>query len=248
MIDYLKTYAARYLSGDFALDRDIQLKLEHSLRVGDLAARIGREEGFAPREQQLLEFAGLFHDYGRFEQLRRFKTFSDGRSCDHGKLSARLVREDRLLDDFSSVERGAVCAVLAQHNQRAMSPRLSPLARLLTGAVRDADKIDIMPILLEYVETRENPSIVWSLDPRPELSPAVEASLRKHTSPENNDFRTELDFLASKLGWAYDLATSSGRRIFHECAYLPRLRAGLPALPVVCELFDEAEAFLQADL
>ncbi len=241
---YFRSYAERFYTGDPAVDRNFRLKLEHSLRVRDLAVAIGRDEAFPERELQLLETAALLHDFGRFEQFRRFGTFADRVSVDHGRLSARLVREQNLLRAFAPAEQTAIYAALAQHNQLTISPRLAPLPRRLTGALRDADKLDIMPILLDYLQHPDNPAIVWNLSPEPKLSAPVATALREHRTPPYSELRTALDFLVSKFGWVYDLATLSGCRRFRENRFLDRLAALLPPNPEALALFHDATQFL----
>lgn len=55
----------------------IALKLDHSLRVAQVCRRIAQSEGFSGQDCNLAWLVGLLHDIGRFEQLRRWNTFSD---------------------------------------------------------------------------------------------------------------------------------------------------------------------------
>lgn len=83
--DYVDAYDAR--------NPRISLKVDHTLRVADLAARIATAEGLAPDDVDLAWLIGLLHDMGRFEQIRRWGTFSDARSTSHAALGIEVVLE-----------------------------------------------------------------------------------------------------------------------------------------------------------
>lgn len=69
----------------------IALKVEHTLRVAELSERIAREAGFTPAGIDLAWLCGLLHDIGRFEQLRRWDTFSDAASASHAALGVEVL-------------------------------------------------------------------------------------------------------------------------------------------------------------
>ena len=61
-----------------ATDEKIKLKIDHTYRVAELCERIAKAEQ-------------MVHDVGRFEQLRRYGTFSDADSIDHAALGADIL-------------------------------------------------------------------------------------------------------------------------------------------------------------
>lgn len=69
----------------------IALKLDHSLRVAQVCRRIAQSEGFSEQDCNLAWLIGLLHDIGRFEQLRRWNTFSDAQSTSHADLSVDVL-------------------------------------------------------------------------------------------------------------------------------------------------------------
>lgn len=64
----------------------IALKVKHTYKVAAIGERIARAEGLDPDEVDLAWLCCLLHDIGRFEQLRRWNTFRDGRSVSHAAL------------------------------------------------------------------------------------------------------------------------------------------------------------------
>ena len=80
-------YAAPYNIQD---DR-IRLKIEHTYRVAALCERIAKSLGLNGSDIDMAWFLGMFHDIGRFEQVKRYGTFDDSKSTDHAALSADIV-------------------------------------------------------------------------------------------------------------------------------------------------------------
>ena len=82
-----KEYTDRYDSS-----RDmIRLKIEHTYRVCGLCQQIAKSLDLPEEEVDVAWLTGLLHDVGRFEQLRRYGTFSDADSIDHAALGADIL-------------------------------------------------------------------------------------------------------------------------------------------------------------
>lgn len=88
-----------------------------------------------------VEFAyamGILHDIGRFEQLKRYHTFHDAKSCNHAFLSADLLKEFGIHDsklDFC----------IRWHSAYQL-PECEESLRQMAELLRDADKIDIIRV------------------------------------------------------------------------------------------------------
>ncbi len=82
-----------YVAAYDATNPRIALKVEHAKRVADLCERIAKSEGLRQADVDLAWLIGLLHDIGRFEQVRRWDTFSDMRSTSHAALGAEVLFE-----------------------------------------------------------------------------------------------------------------------------------------------------------
>lgn len=80
-----------YVEAYDSCNQRIALKIEHSKRVAGLCERIAENNGLKQDDLDLAWTIGLLHDMGRFEQLRRWGTFSDARSTNHAKLGAEVL-------------------------------------------------------------------------------------------------------------------------------------------------------------
>lgn len=49
---------------------------------------------------ELAELIGLLHDIGRFEQIKRYNTFIDKNSINHGQLGVKILFDDNQIRRF----------------------------------------------------------------------------------------------------------------------------------------------------
>ena len=239
-----RRYAEGFLSGREAEDCGVTLKIEHTFRVLDEMERIAAAEEFAPEEKRLCRYAALLHDLSRFEQFVRYRTFRDAESFDHGDRSAELAEELGFTAGLSREEAEAVLLAVRRHNKIALPAEPGGLPTVPSRAVRDADKLDIMRLFLDYLDRPENPAVVFSLNPDTPISPDVLTALRERRSPNHAVMRSVNDFAAAKLIWAFDLNYRHSRREFLRRGYFDRLMTHLPRQRDVEELCKEAVAFL----
>ena len=173
----LVAYAESFYTDDEQLNRNLRLKLAHTFRVRDETTALAAAEAFPPEQARLAVRAALLHDLSRFEQFSRFRSFNDAESFDHGDRSAELAVSRRCLDDLTQPEQDDVLAAIRVHNKVAVPPGLTLRAGKLARAVRDADKLDILPILIGYLKDPENKSIACGPASTPERSPLTRDSI-----------------------------------------------------------------------
>lgn len=120
-------------------------KYYHSIRVMDLAILIAKYASFNDCDTEVAAIAGLLHDYGRFEQWAKYKTYKDKDSIDHGDLAVeRLFKDNEIVDyklDFNDYDE--VYDAIKYHNKYSIPDSLSKHNELLCKVIRDADKLDI---------------------------------------------------------------------------------------------------------
>ena len=97
---HVKKAFAEYTAAYNADDPKIKLKIDHTYRVAALCERIAKAAGMCAYDVELAWLSGMLHDVGRFEQIKRYNTFSDADSVDHAKFSADLLFKDGLISTF----------------------------------------------------------------------------------------------------------------------------------------------------
>lgn len=237
--DVLRRMRARFvgLAGAYA-DRmgarreHIVLKRDHSLRVHALATRIVAGEGLTPSLPHLA--AALLHDIGRFPQYERFGTYRDDQSVDHGEEGAAFLADSDFLAAFEDRERECIVQAVRQHNKRELPADLDPLTRSICEAVRDADKLDIVPVVLSRMQADgpRDPVITLGLADEPQAwSGAVLAAVAAGANPSYRDLTYINDFALLLASWGPMLVHGASRSIFAGRGYLDRLFALLPDSP-----------------
>lgn len=227
-------YTDDFLSNNDEFDKNIQLKIKHSLLVQKEARSLATAEQFPPRLAAITEIAALFHDIGRFEQLKKFNTFVDCKSIDHGELGREVLNKTQMLAILPKKDAKIIHEATALHNKRALPDNLEGETLLVTRAVRDADKLDIMRVLLnEYAKGKLDPTVILHLEESDEISPKVMAHLDNNETPSIADFKTLTDFKLAQMAWVYDLNYANSIQEFKSRKYHLQIAGHLPDAPLV---------------
>ena len=95
----------KYVSNYNSENGRIKLKIEHIKRVAEISRKLAKNLNLTDEQIDLAEAIGIFHDIGRFEQVRIYDTFSDKDTVNHAELGVKILFEDNLIDDFEIEEK-----------------------------------------------------------------------------------------------------------------------------------------------
>lgn len=230
-----------YVAAYDATNPRIALKVEHTLRVAELCERIAREAGFTPAGVDLAWLCGLLHDIGRFEQLRRWDTFSDAASTSHAALGVEVlfgnegdtgVADDdgsaagtigiihRFIDPNDELEE-VIRAAVGFHSDYRLPEDLNVRTHAICDVVRDADKLDILRVAsTDTVETVLNATEDELLASA--VSPAIEDAFFEHHTAHYSERVTPVDYLVNLACFAFELVYPTSLEIADEQEYLYR--------------------------
>ncbi len=238
-------YANRFLTAEPLFNRNIILKREHSLRVRRECTEIVKSLEISDHDRFLAEVAGLFHDVGRFEQYTRHRTFVDLKSEDHGQLGIAVLKKLNFLDGFDAADAGHILTAISCHNRRAIPEEVSGRELLMSKVVRDADKLDIMHIMIDYFRHPEtNDTVTLDLEDSPAISEPIIRSVSRRENVAMRDLRTVTDFKIAQLGWVYDLNFPRSFQIYLERGYHYELLKHLPENPEISGLFEIIDSYI----
>ena len=229
-----------YVAGYDAENPRIALKVAHTMRVTELCERIARETGFTEAGVDLAWLCGLLHDIGRFEQLRRWDTFSDARSASHAAIGVEVLFGrgtegadalpydgtatgiiHRFIDPDDEAE-AIIRAAVAHHSDFRLPGDLDARTRAFCDLVRDADKLDILRVAcqdtVETVIGADEEALLAS-----GISPAIEDAFFEHRTASYADRVTPVDYLVNLACVAYELAYPASLEIADEEGYLYQL-------------------------
>jgi hypothetical protein len=231
LLRWFESYVAPFCDTDPEGLRNIRLKIEHTRKVSDNMHLLATGEGLSPQEGLCAAAVALLHDVGRFPQYRRWRTFRDKESDNHARLSIEVIREHGILGALSSDERLLIEEAVRFHNLLAVPQRMKSSTSRFLRLIRDADKLDIWPIFLEYFVTPEHERASATMLGLPDL-PGVSPDCLQQLS-DGNIVRLESvgcinDFKLLLISWVYDLNFSTSYRLVDHNKYLHKLELLLP--------------------
>ena len=227
-----------------------ELKRSHSLRVADNAALLAAGLQLAPGDILLARAAGLVHDIGRFSQFRDHGSLSDDDTTDHG-AEGRTTLEAMTAGFFGDAEeRNRLFTAVQYHNRRTADiPVLETESAELLKLLRDADKLDIMEVVLGSVAAdgfRDLPVMLPHMGPGRELTPGLLDKAVSASGLNIAELRTVADMLLMTASWFYDLNYPASHRLAARRGFLTRLRGELPATAETEKFFRNLESISQA--
>lgn len=241
------SYVDSYASSDPQIQYNIDLKKEHTLRVCTEITRIGVSEGFTETDLRLAQTIALLHDIGRFEQYTRFKTFSDKRSVNHAELGVTVIKETGVLRDVPDVERNLIIDAITFHNLACLPEGLTERTSLFARLIRDADKLDIVNIMITLYRNPDGnarKSFELALPDNAGLSPNAIEAIYRESIVNFADMNSPDDFKILQMAWIFDLNYVWSLRQFNDRNYLASLKDALPDSDTVRDLYS----FLQKKL
>ena len=238
---FFTKYASAYLSEDEDLRRNTVLKRDHTLRVCSLSGKIAASLSLDGTDAGIAKLVALLHDIGRFEQYAAYRTFSDLHSENHSAVGLRVIREHSLLSSLAEDERDLVLRAIELHNVQSLPAKLDERTCLHAKIIRDADKLDILPIVLDYQSTRhieKNPAMEGKLPDTPGFSPEVIERILASETISNGIRRNQNDVLLVQMAWLMDLNFPWSFRYAIEQRFAERMRALLPDDPQIERAYE----------
>jgi hypothetical protein len=225
-------YCRSFCSSTREDQRNITLKEEHTHHVCGNIVQIARGLSLDEDRVVLAEAVALYHDIGRFPQYQKFKTFKDSISVNHAALGAKVLVEQNVLQDLPRHEQDIVIRCVALHNTYSIPEGLDPDTLLFLKLVRDADKLDIWRIAIEYYgqpEEGKATAVGLGLSDVPGYSPEVLAALKNEQMVQMSTLKTLNDFKLLQLAWIFDLNFTGSLRMVADRRYIEMITALLPA-------------------
>lgn len=228
MIDILKAKKefSKYVKNYDLEDDKIQMKVQHIERVSQIAKKLAIKLELKEEDVKLAELIGLLHDIGRFEQLKKFNTFNDRKSVNHGEYGVEvlfnkntgIIRnfiEDKQYDEIIKK------AILSHNRNKKDIPNdLTTRELLHTKLIRDSDKIDILNIL-----TFEKKEVAWE---KADLSDEVitkeiyEEFMEKGRIDYKNK-KTSADSLVGHFAYAFDFNFPDSIKFIKQQNYFEKI-------------------------
>lgn len=247
--DWFASFVAIFWAETLEEQRNYSLKIAHTWRVREIIERLAEELALPPPERHLAAALALCHDVGRFPQYRDYGTFNDAVSTDHAALSVQTMKAEGVLENLTAEDRGVLLQGVALHNAFTLPAGLDPAVERYARLLRDADKLDIWSVLIDYCdsapETRAT-AVAWGLPETGACSAEALSEILAGRTIERSFIKCVDDFKLLQLSWVYDLNFPVSREILAERGYIEALIALLPDQPECREVAAQIRAQLRA--
>ncbi len=237
-------YAQGFCEAELEHKDMLLLKVHHSHEVlRHMRHLVERENVLFPHARACL-LAALYHDVARFYQFSLWRTFKDSPGCNHGLLGVKILKEKQFLQEETKHIQTQVLAAVGMHNRFKVPPKIPQDIALITYAVRDADKLDILRIMAEHFRKKEGLSsavVLHAKDDAQGWSPKIVDAVLQGRVASYGDIQYVNDFKLLLGTWLHDLYFASSRSAFATSGYMQGILQDLPHIAEV----DEAKAHIE---
>lgn len=231
-MDLFEEYVKNY---DFN-DSDISYKYKHTLRVQALCKLIAKELGLNKREIEIASLCGLYHDIGRFEQDKRYNSFQDTKTFDHGDFGSEIFSKE-----FSSKmmlneeEKQIITKSILYHNKLEIG-KCSDKEALYTKITRDADKLDILYVFANRIK------VLAETDGT--ISDLCHKKFMKHMSLARRDVTNATEENLLILAFTWDINFDVSLKLIKDNSYFEKIEKILNN-EIYTQYFEEIRNYLK---
>jgi hypothetical protein len=248
---WFSDYCRSFYSSDTEDQKNIALKKHHTFEVCRNIVQIAEWLSLEHNQILLAEAAALFHDIGRFPQYAKYRTFRDSLSVNHGLLGAETLIQEKILDGLPEHEQKVVIESVKFHNAFSVPQKEKEEVSFFIRLVRDADKLDIWRVFLEYYEGPEElraSAVGLGLPDVPDYTGEVLSYIYGEKIVSLSRIRTLNDFKLLQLSWIFDLNFQPSFRLLNERNYIDRIVAKLPQTGDIQSLSLFLKEFVQKSI
>lgn len=238
---WFSSFVKSHYSDDSFIMENILLKENHSYRVNKLAEQIALSINLCDPDIKLAGLIGLLHDTGRFPQFSQYRTFRDNLSINHAELGIMTLKRFSILDDIPDKEREIIHTAIFNHNALHIENGIPEKMLIHSRIIRDADKLDIIPIMLDYYQKSgddPNSSLELSFDDTPGYNLEIIECILNSRNVPNSIRKNYNDLKLTQLSWILDLNFPYSYEYVLKYSYIDNIYQFLPKDPVIDKVIN----------
>lgn len=242
-VDYVNTFK----SDDYDLQKNYDIKSYHTFKVCEEMLYLTQSLGLNKFETAMAQIIALFHDLGRFEQYKNYRTFSDKKSEDHSKLAVKIILEKELLDFLDTNSSTLICKAILNHNKTEIDSENDKQLELYSKLIRDADKIDIYRVITDYYlgNDKENMTVQLELPDTEGFSSQIIECVLNQQVISYSLMKNLNDFKIIQLGWVFDLNFAASIKRIENRQYLPKIYSTMPVNSNLVLVYEKINDFVK---
>ncbi len=246
---FFEKYVASFIHTEDELVAELlQLKKEHSLRVAKLCRYIAEKSLLDKEEQEMAEFIGLWHDIGRFEQFKKYKTFDDKESENHAELSVTMLDNQEFMLSVAEGNKKIIIEAIRYHNVSELSPKLDKQVLLFCQILRDADKLDIWETSVNKLQRDGSfsiPSIGYGLPKASQINESIIKRINQQRSVLKEDLKSFDDYKLFLISMVFDLNFKSSFQLLNEKQLISKIYESMPKKDDVYDAYRQVKLFIE---
>jgi putative nucleotidyltransferase with HDIG domain len=230
--NWFDNYVKSFYSNDEFVQENIKLKEEHTKRVCSNAVMISKDLKLTEIDKNIIELSALFHDIGRFEQFRVYKTFNDNISENHALLGVRILKDEAVLEKLHLKIQEYIVKAIEYHNKFKIPENEKDKKTILFAKIiRDADKLDIYKVVTDYykeAEDKKNTAIELGMPSTNGYSKELIIDILHHRNSSNKYIRNRNDIRLIKLSWIFDINFNVSLKFIVKKLYIEKTLESIP--------------------
>ncbi len=207
--DWFDTYVASFYGDDSFVNVHLKLKEDHSKRVCEEMAYLTGQLALEDNQKRIARTIALFHDIGRFSQFAEHRTYNDTISVNHCLLALDVLQQAKLFDKIAEHEKQLIEKAIQYHNLRQLPADLDGDCLMFSQLIRDADKLDIFHLVIEYharyIKNPDQFELDLEFPDSPTYSPEIIEEILNDRRVDYKMLRTFNDMKLLQLAWVYDI-------------------------------------------
>lgn len=227
---WFKNYTDEFLASKYCDKKKIMLKIKHTNNVFKLAVKMTRTLKFTDKDIFLALTIALFHDLGRFEQLKQHGSYNDFVSLDHAMLSVKLLRKYKIFDNLQGADKKVIYFAIEQHNKPSIKNSKNTKALMHSRLIRDLDKIDIYRYVVRMYSNKNNSQSISNelgINDCDNVSEKIFNSIKKNELINFRDVRTIADFKILQMFWIFDINFKESLTYIKKNNYIKKIKISI---------------------
>lgn len=231
ILSWFDNYTQSFVSSDPVEKLASTLKIDHTLLVVKNNAILCDSISIDNELRCLSEIVALLHDIARFEQFKKYRTFSDRHSVNHACLGIQIIEQHDVLKELNNQQQQLVKNAILFHNAASLPKDLDATQRVLCHLIRDSDKLDIYRIVSDYYKNPDATSreiIGIGISEDDTISDEIILAICAKKNIEYSSMKTMNDFKLVQLGWVFDMNFPMSVYLFTQRNHFHDIRSSLP--------------------
>ncbi|MEI8202618.1 MAG: HD domain-containing protein [Bacteroidota bacterium] len=232
---WFDTYTGGFIHNNPSLPDGYALKIKHTQMVCKEMESLGKSLLLDANQLRLAHMIALFHDIGRFEQYKKYQSFSDKHTENHALLGVKVLKENKVLDHLHPDAKAIVFKAIQLHNVKALPSMRNKTLAFYAKMIRDADKLDIFPLTVNHYQntSERNPAIELGLSNTSNFSEDICHQILEGVSVDYGSMKSLNDFKLVQLGWVFDINFNYSLLKILNCGYIESIAVTLPNEPLI---------------